>query len=123
MYQNASAVKAERNDQVDSLVSSAAYGIAVNNDTWRTVDGDNKIAEESKTTKPSSDDEKFNITKWPEGVDVPSENINHAVVGNDMPGNKILNYKNLPDVDLLLGDGFNNIVDSALKPRTNNDKK
>jgi hypothetical protein len=40
-----------------------------------------------------------------------------------MPGNKILNYKNLPDVDLLLGDGFNNIVDSALKPRTNNDKK
>ena len=122
MYQNASAVKAERKDQVDSLLSSI-YGFTARNDIRKTVDGDINIVEEPKTIKPSSYDEKFNITKWPEGVDIEPDHLYHVCVGNDAPGNKILNYKNLPDVDLLLDGGFNNIVESALKPRTNNDKK
>ena len=116
------AVKAERKDQVDSLLSSI-YGFTARNDIRETVDGDINIVEEPKTIKPSSDDEKFNITKWPEGVDIEPDHLYHVCVGNDAPGNKILNYKNLPDVDLLLDGGFNNIVDSALKSKTNNDKK
>ena len=122
MYQNASAVKAERKDQVDSLLSSI-YGFTARNDIRQTADRDINIVEEPKTAKLSSDDEKFNITKWPEGVDIEPDHLYHACVGNDIPGKKILNYKNLPDVDLLLEGGFNNIVDSVLKPRTNNDKK
>lgn len=122
MYQNASAVKAERNDQVDSLLSSI-YGFTARNDIRETVDGDINIVEESKTTKPSSD-EKFNITKWPEGVDIEPDNLYHVCVGNDIPGKEILNYKNLTDINLPIEDSFNNIVDRALlKPRINDNKK
>ena len=122
MYQNASAVKAERKDQVDSLLSSI-YGFTARNDIRKTVDGDINIVEEPKTLKPSSDDEKFNITKWPEGVDIASEDAYRFDVGNGISCKEIQTDRNLPDVDLLLDGGFNNIVDSALKSKTNNDKK
>lgn len=113
MYQNASAVKAERYDQVDSLASSILGCIFDNgNGDWRSFDGNDKIVEETKTTMPSSDN-KFNITKWPEGVDIEPDNLYHVCVGNDILGKEIQMDRNLADIDLPIGDGFNNIIDNA----------